>query len=208
VSNQQPEALQNPESFGDLGGQHRDAIETEGLDHIFKWASDMVAEGEDSRVRLAREKRIRRQVLEVVQKVKEQKALAQAQDEITYLQRRVIALLQKVQEVTEENTTAKNLVIAQYYMLQRIPALEAEVKQLRAMDYEREAAVTERRYLMNALAKVKADRDMLDELLTTNEQENARLAKILKDSRAELEQLKNRRWWHMLMFWKNRQPPA
>jgi DNA repair exonuclease SbcCD ATPase subunit len=187
--------MQSPDYFGSPNAQ-RDALDLEGLDHIFKWASEMVADGEDTHVKLAREKRIRRQVLEVVQKVKEQKLLTQANEEISYLQRRVIALLQKLQEITEENTTAKNVVISQYYMLQRIPMLEQEVKQLRGMEYEREGAITERRYLMNALAKVKADRDMLEELLTTSEQENTRLAKILSDTRVELNELKDRRWWH------------
>ena len=204
MSNQHSEALQNSDFFGFPNDKHAEAIETDGLEHIFKWASDMVAEGEDSRVRLAREKRIRRQVLEVVQKVKEQKAVAQAQEEMNYLQRRVIALLQKLQEVSEDNATAKNLVVSQYYMLQRVPALEAEVKQLRGMDYEREAAVTERRYLMTALARVKTDRDMLEELLTTSEQENTRVAKLLADCRAEIEQIKARKWWHPLMFWKQK----
>ncbi len=197
MSNQHSAAMQSPDYFGSPNA-HRDALELEGLDHIFKWASEMVADGEDTHVKLAREKRIRRQVLEVIQKVKEQKLLTQANEEISYLQRRVIALLQKLQEVTEENTTAKNLVISQYYMLQRIPMLEQEVKQLRGMEYEREGAITERRYLMNALAKVKADRDMLEELLTTSEQENTRLAKILSDTRAELNELKDRRWWHAI----------
>ena len=152
VTNQHSEALQNPDFFGDSTSKHSAALDVEGLDHIFRWASDMVADGEDSRVKLAREKRIRRQVLEVVQKVKEQKALTEAQEEVGYLQRRVIALLQKLQEVTEENNTAKNLIVSQYYQLQRIPSLEHEIRQLRGMEYEREAAVTERRYLMNALA--------------------------------------------------------
>lgn len=204
MSNQNSEALQSPDFYGYSDNKHSDAIELEGLDHIFKWASDMVAEGEDSRVKAAREKRVRRQVLEVVQKVKEQKAVAQAQDEISYLQRRVIALLNKLQEVTEENNTAKGLVITQYYMLQRIPALEAEVKQLRSVEYEREAAVTERRYLMNALAKLKTDRDMLEDLLTTSELENTRLAKILADTREEVEALRSRPWYHAFMFWKKR----
>ena len=111
----------------------------------------------------------------------------------------MIALLQKLQEVTEENTTAKNLIVTQYYQLQRIPVLEHEVKQLRVMEYEREAAVTERRYLMNALAKTKSDRDMLEELLTTSEEENTRLAKILAETRLELEENKARRWWHFFL---------
>jgi hypothetical protein len=196
VTNQHSEALQNPDFFGDSTSKHSAALDVEGLDHIFRWASDMVADGEDSRVKLAREKRIRRQVLEVVQKVKEQKALTQAQEEVGYLQRRVIALLQKLQEVTEENNTAKNLIVSQYYQLQRIPSLEHEIRQLRGMEYEREAAVTERRYLMNALARTKADRDQLEEVLTTSESENARLAKLLAETRSELETIKSRKWWH------------
>jgi hypothetical protein len=174
--------------------QHNDALDTEGLEHIFRWASDMVAEGEDARVKLARERRVRRQVLEVVQKAREQKVLKEANDELAYLQRRVIALLQKMQEVTEENSLLRQITISQYYALDRIPVLE--VKSLRGMDYEREAAVAERRYLMDALAKLKADRDFLDELLTAAEEENARVARLLSTARAEIAELKERKWWH------------
>lgn len=176
--------------------QHNDALDTEGLEHIFRWASDMVAEGEDARVKLARERRVRRQVLEVVQKAREQKVLKEANDELAYLQRRVIALLQKTQEVTEENSLLRQITISQYYALDRIPVLEQEIKQLRGMDYEREAAVAERRYLMDALAKLKADRDFLDELLTAAEEENARVARLLSQARAEIAELKERKWWH------------
>ncbi|HEY9678469.1 MAG TPA: hypothetical protein V6C76_10700 [Drouetiella sp.] len=175
---------------------HSDALDMEGLEHIFRWASDMVAEGEDARVKMARERRVRRQVLEVVQKVREQKALKEASDETAYLQRRVIALLQKMQEVTEENSLLRQITISQFYALDRIPALEAEIKQLRGMDYEREAAVAERRYLMDALAKLKTDRDFLDELLTSAEEENARVARLLSEVRSELAELKERKWWH------------
>ncbi len=176
--------------------QHNDALDTEGLEHIFRWASDMVAEGEDARVKLARERRVRRQVLEVVQKAREQKVLKEANDELAYLQRRVIALLQKMQEVTEENALLRQITISQYYALDRIPVLEEEIKGLRGMDYEREAAVAERRYLMDALAKLKADRDFLDELLTAAEEENARVARLLSTARAEIAELKERKWWH------------
>jgi phage I-like protein len=158
----------------------------------------VVAEGEDARVKIARERRVRREVLEVVQKVREQKVLKEASEETAYLQRRVIALLQKMQEVTEENSLLRQITISQYYALDRIPALEEQIKQLRGMDYEREAAVSERRYLMNALSKLKTDRDFLDELLTSAEEENARAARLLSQARAELAELKERKWWHSI----------
>src|SRR5437762_1771690 len=60
---------------------HEENVALEGLDHIFKWASEVVAEGEDNRVKLAKEKRIRRQVLEMVQKYREQQILAKATEE-------------------------------------------------------------------------------------------------------------------------------
>lgn len=176
---------------------HEEAVDVDGLEHIFRWASEMVAEGEDARVRMAREKRVRRQVLEVVQKVREQKVVQQAADENLYLQRRVIALLQKLQEVTEENSIIKSTLVSQYYALQRIPALEEEVRQLKSLEFEKEAAVTERRYLMDALARVKADCDYIEEVLTISEEENARLARILCETRAELEQYKSKKWWHI-----------
>lgn len=181
------------------GNEHREAVDVDGLDHIFRWASDVVADGEDSRARLAREKRIRRQVLEVVQRAREERALSKSTEEIAYLQRRVIALLQKLQEVTEENALAKQIMVSQYYALGRVAELETEVKLLKSQEFEREAAITERRYLMDALARVKVDRDMLDAMLTANEQENIRLARMLKEARAEIGQLQERRWWHL--FW-------
>lgn len=181
---------------------HEESVALEGLEHIFKWASEVVAEGEDSREKKAREKRIRRQVLEVVQKYRDQKLLAKSNDEIAYLQRRVIALLHKLQEVSEENATVKQIMVGQYYALQRIPYLEEEVRKLKKFQLEKEAAVTERRYLMDALAKLKIDRDFLEEGLTVSEEENTRLANLLKESRTQCEELKSRRWWHWLF------PPA
>jgi len=201
VTNQHSLAA-NQEYFGVSSSQHNEAIELDGLEHIFRWASEMVAEGEDARVTLAREKRVRRQVLDVVQKVREQKLITKATEETAYLQRRVIALLQKMQEVSEENSLLRQISLTQFHALERIPALEAENKNLKCRDYERDAAVTERRYLMNALAKLKIDRDILDELLTSVEEENFRVARLLTEARAELDQLKQRKWWHPLMFWR------
>jgi hypothetical protein len=177
--------------------EHDHAVSLDGLDHIFKWASDVVSDGEDERIKVARERRVRRQVLEVVTKYQQQRLAAKTQDEIAYLQRRVIALLQKVQEITEENSAVKQIMVSQYFSIQRIPQLEFEVKQLKAIEFEREAAVTERRYLMDALAKLKVERDFLEDTLTSAEQENSRLANILSDTKAELEEVKARRWWHV-----------
>lgn len=177
--------------------EHVDAVSLDGLDHIFKWASDVVSDGEDERIKLARERRVRRQVLEVVTKYQQQRLEAKTKDEIAYLQRRVIALLQKVQELTEENSAVKQIMVSQYFSIQRIPQLEFEVKQLKAIEFEREAAVMERRYLMDALAKLKVERDFLEDTLTSAEQENSRLSNILKDTKSELEEIKARRWWHI-----------
>ena len=159
----------------------------------------MVSEGEDERVKQAREKRVRRHVLEVVQQYREQKVVAKTQDEVAYLQRRVIALLQKLQEATEENGAIKQVMVSQYWAIQRIPALEEQVKALKNIEYEKESAIKERRYLMDALAKIKVERDYLEDILNTCEDENERLATILKETRSEVVELKGRRWWHL--FW-------
>lgn len=120
-------------------------------------------------------------------------------EEAAYLQRRVIALLQKLTELTEENASLKQIMVSQYYTLQRIPHLESQVKQMKTLEFEREAAVTERRYLMDGLAKLKTERDLLDELVTTCEEENVRVSKLLAEARRELEELKARRWWHFFL---------
>jgi hypothetical protein len=186
--------------------EHDHAVSLDGLDHIFKWASDVVSDGEDERIKQARERRVRRQVLEVVTKYQQQRLAAKTQDEIAYLQRRVIALLQKVQELTEENSAVKQIMVSQYFSMQRIPQLEFEVKQLKAIEFEREAAVMERRYLMDALAKLKVERDFLEDTLTSAEHENSRLSVILKDAKAEIQEIKARRWWHPIlrMFHRNK----
>ncbi len=181
-----------------LQREHEQSVSVDGLDHLFKWASEMVSEGEDERVRNAREKRVRRQVLEVVQKYHEQKAVAKSKDEVAYLQRRVIALMQKLQEVTEENAAVKQIMVSQYWAIQRIPFLEEQIRTLKIVEFEKEAAIKERRYIMDALAKVKVERDYLEEILVTCEDENTRLASILKSTRNENEELKARKWWHLL----------
>jgi hypothetical protein len=202
VSSQPLKTTEYPDlttSQAPLQREHDQSVSVDGLEHLFKWASEVVSEGEDERVRQAREKRIRRQVLDVVQHYKEQKLLSKSSEEVTYLQRRVIALLQKLQELTEENGAIKQVMVSQYWAMQRIPALEEQVKALKRVEYEKEAAIKERRYLMDALAKTKVERDYLEEILVTCEEENSRLANILKAARKENEELKSRRWWHL--FW-------
>lgn len=193
MSNHQSNTLLSSDAFEK---KHEDSLDLDGLDHIFRWASEVVADGEDSRAKLAREKRIKRQVIETVQKVKEQKLLSDANYEISYLQRRVIALLNKVQEVIEENATLKQVMVSQYYALQQVGILEYELKELRESKIEKDAAITERRYLMDGLAKLKVERDYLEELLNATEADNARLGSILNDTRSQLEELKAQRWWH------------
>jgi len=177
---------------------HENSVAVEGLEDLFQWASDMMTDGEDGRVKRAREHRIRRQVLEVVQKLREQQAVVRATTELAYLQRRLIALLQKLQEVTEENAVIKQVMVAQAYSLEAIPRLEAEIRHLREIEYERQQAELEKKELLNALSKLKVDRDFLDDLLRAMEEENTRLAGLLADCQTELEKLKARRWWHIL----------
>jgi hypothetical protein len=177
--------------------RHQESLDMTGLEHLFRWASDVVADGEDSRVRSAREKRIRRQVLEVLQSHREEKVRNESLDEIAYLQRRVIALLTKLQEITEENAAVKQIMVSQSFALEKLPRLEREVKQLKMVELEKEAAVTERRYLMDGIAKIKVERDYLEDLLTAVEEENMRLANLFNEAKAEVERLKNRRWWHV-----------
>jgi hypothetical protein len=198
VSIEQFEAFQFDESIVSPS-QHNDAVSLDGLDHVFRWASDVVADRHDDRLTHTRENRIRRQVFDVVQKFRDQKLLLELKDENAYLQRRVIALLTKLQEVCEENANVKQIMVTQLYSLQRIPELELEIKKLKAIEYEKEAAVIERRYLMSALAKLKIDRDFLEELVVTNESENDRLARLIKEAHEELAELKGRRWWHMFL---------
>jgi chromosome segregation ATPase len=200
VSTQQNNTAENLDfTPGQASGQHQDAVAVDGLEHIFKWASEVVSDPEDERVRQARDRRVRRQVLDVVQKYREQRVLSKSQDEVTYLQRRVIALLSKLQELTEENAAVKQIMVSQYWAVQRIPALEEQVRSLKMVEFEKEAAIKERRYLMDALAKLKVERDYLEDILTTCEDENTRLSGILKETRAELTTLKAKKWWHFFV---------
>lgn len=180
---------------------HSEAVNLDGLDHVFKWATEP-SEVEDERVRSARDKRVRRQVLDVLEQYKEQKILARSQDEVAYLQRRVIALLAKLQELTEETAAVKQIMVSQFWAIQRIPFLEEQIRALKAVEYEKEAAVKERRYLMDALAKLKVERDYLEDILVTVEDENTKLSNILSHTREEVEILKEHKWWQMI-FPKN-----
>ena len=189
------------QDFAPPGGQqtsvsHDDAVNVEGLEDLFKWASDMVADGSDPKTRRVREQKISRNILEVIQKNKEYEAREKYAEEISYLQKRVIALLQILTEKLDETSNLKQVIVTQYYALSRIPQLEDEVKQLQAMTWYREEAEAERKHLMTALSKMKQERDFLDELVTINENENCRLAKLLSQSRAELAELQSRKWWH------------
>jgi hypothetical protein len=195
---------------------HDDVVAVEGLDDLFQWASQMVsAEGDSiqvsngsSRLSRAREQRLKRTLLEVIRKNNERDAEQKFQQEINYLQRRVMALLQIVGEKMEENSTLKQIVTIQYLALLRTNELEAELKHLESMTWYREEAEAERKSLMNALAKLKKERDFLDELLTSVEAENTRLSNMLKHTRSELETLQTRRWWHFIFPWLNKTAQA
>ena len=196
MTTQQINLIEQPTPQQEL---HEQSIDTNGLDDIFKWASDVVADGgEDNRVRLAREKRVRKQVLAVINKSTEDKALANANHEVSYLQKRVIALLTKLQETVEENSLLKQIMLTQLYSLQQIPAMEAELRELKSIQYEKDSAVSERRYLMDGLTKLKVERDYLEGVLTAAETENYRLAKVLKNTRYDLAQKEAQKWWHGL----------
>jgi len=194
VSTQQTKLIDQANTEKEL---HEQSVDINGLDDIFKWASDVVAEGnEDSQVRLAREKRVRTQVLSIVQKAKEDKVLADANHEINYLQRRVIALLTKLQEVVDENSLLKQIMLTQLYSIQQMPAMEAEIRELKSIQCEKDSAVNERRYLMDGLTKLKVERDYLEDVLVAAETENYRLVKTLKFTREELVQSQSKKWWH------------
>ncbi len=199
MSTQQTSMMEQPTTPKEL---HEQSVDMNGLDDIFKWASDIVADGhEDGRVRLAREKRVRKQVLEVIQKSGEDKVLAEANHEINYLQKRVIALLTKLQETIEENSLLKQIMLTQLYSLQQIPIMEAELRELKSIQCEKESAVDERRYLMDGLTKLKVERDYLEGVLTAAETENYRLAKVLRTTREELTASQAKKWWQNLLPW-------
>lgn len=182
--------------FGPIDS-HDDAVAVSGLDELFNWASETVAEGLDGRARKAKEQRAKRQVLNIIHRSAELQAKAKHADELAYLQRRVIALQGALAESRDELVGLKQLVISQYYGLQRIPELEEKLVQVQASSLNKEEVEEERKHLMNALSKVKKERDFLEEIVTVNESENTRLARLLSDSKEELNKLKSRRWWHL-----------
>jgi len=178
---------------------HEETIAVEGLEDLFAWASEMVADEADPRARRSREFYLRRNILDVIQRNNQLEAREKYSEEINLLQKRVVALLQIISEKVEENASLKQTVVSQYYALAKIAHLEEEVKQLEKLTWYRDAAEEERKHMMDALAKMKKERDFLEELLTTNETENARLAELLSNARMELNAVKSRRWWHRFL---------
>ena len=210
---------------------HAEAVNVQGMEDLFQWASETVADGLDGRQRRAREQMIKRQVLNIVHRTADSQAQAKYVNELAYMQRRVIALQGALLDAQQEMSNLKQSVVAQYVGMQRIPELEEKIILLEMQNVQREKAEQERRileddrkfiieeerkifqdelkagheecnHLMNALAKLKKDRDFLDELVTVNESENARLTVLLSNARKEIEDLKARRWWHALIPFK------
>jgi chromosome segregation ATPase len=175
---------------------HEEAIAVEGLEDLFAWASEMVADGSDPRLRRTREHKIRRNVLEVMQRNRELEAKEKFSEEINLLQKRVVALLQIVSEKVEEVSSLKHVIVTQYFAMAKIATLEDEIKELEKLTWYRDEAEAERKHLMDALAKLKKERDYLEEVLSANETENGRLAELLANARMELNALKARKWWH------------
>ena len=182
--------------FGPIA-DHDDTVTVQGLEDLFQWASETVADGIDGRTRRARDTQVRRQVLNIIHRSADLQARARHADELAYLQRRVIALQGVLAERTDETSNLKQTVVAQYFAMQCIPDLQERIVQLEAQEGKLQQAEEDSKHLMNALSKVKKERDFLDELLTANESENRRLAVLLNECRKELEQVKNRRWWHI-----------
>ncbi|MBY0357766.1 MAG: hypothetical protein K2W82_07175 [Candidatus Obscuribacterales bacterium] len=177
-------------------GIHEESVTVQGLDDLFEWASEMVAEGLDGRARKARDQRVKRQILNIIHRNADLQAKSKHVDEVTYLQRRAMALQNSLVEKLEEITMLRQIMLGQYYSLQRIPELEEKVSQLESMTWYREEAEEERKQLMTALSKLKKERDYLEDLVIVNEIENSRLSKLLAESKSEVEKLKSRRWWH------------
>lgn len=209
---------------------HEDAIALQGLEDLFQWASEMVADGLDGRTRRAREQRIKSKVLTVIHQNAAMQAKNKYADEVTYLHRRVIALQSVIGEKLEEVAVLRQVMLTQYQSLHRVPELEekvrlletervdrklvevqqsqlhtridqleAEVSHYRQLDMDIERLNDECRDLVTALAKLKAERDFLEELVETCEIENSRVAALLQDCREELHEVKGRRWWHLFL---------
>jgi len=175
---------------------HDQNLSLEGLEGLFNWASDMVADGQDPAKKQVNEQKLRRRVLEVVQQAREQKVATEVNSEVTYLQRRVMALLNGMNAVSADNSQLKQIILLQMYAMQAIPELEEEVKRLEALDGERKHLKLTQESLMNTISKVKIERDILDDLLRAVELENDRLGRKLNEAREQLTILSSRRWWH------------
>lgn len=209
---------------------HEEAIALQGLDDLFQWASEMVADGLDGRTRRAREQRIKSKVLTVIHQNAAMQAKSKYTDEISYLHRRLIALQNVVTEKLDEAVVLRQVMLTQHLSLQRVPELEEQVRRLETervdrkvveqqhaqlhdligrlqaevdryedVEIDRDRLEIECKQLVTALARLKAERDFLEELVETCEAENTRLSALLRESKAEVEKLKQRRWWHFFM---------
>ena len=217
-------------NFSESSADHQEAIALQGLDDLFQWASETVADGLDGRTRRAREHRVKSKVLAVIHEHAALQAKSKYTDEASYLQRRVMALQSVVSEKLEEVVVLRQVMVGQYLSLQRVPELEEKVRQLETDRVDRkvveqqhkqlhekiarleseviryssiEAEIDrldqECKHLVTALARLKVERDFLEELVETCESENTRVASLLRDTRSELESLKQRRWWHRFL---------
>jgi len=88
--------------------------------------------------------------------------------------------------------------VSLYCKLERVPELEEKLRLLEATSLSPEAVEKEKRELLVALTKAIRERDYLDELVTVNEIENSRLARLLEECRGELAKLKSRPWWQRI----------
>ena len=80
----------------DQSTSHSNAVSVDGLEDLFRWASNMVSDGVDTRVRKAQELHLKRQIFEIISRNKDNEIHEKYSQEISYLQRRTIALLQVV----------------------------------------------------------------------------------------------------------------
>ncbi len=177
---------------------HNESLALEGLDELFHWASEVVADGQENQNAQDKEKRIRQQVLHLVEQQRREDTAKQVEVEMAYLHRRVIALLQSLVEATQETAALKQQLVMQQALLSKIPELELELAQLKANQVDREVLKRQQSELLDALSRLKRERDYLDELLTASELENDRLKVLFLNAREELNQQKQRRWWRFL----------
>ncbi len=178
-----------------IASSDTNSMSLDGLDHIFQWAQEVVSTSPDYKINSANEKRVRRQVLELIQKYKDNEQTGLLKDEVQYLQRRSIALLDKITDLLKENTKLKVDNLEQYWALQEIAVLKKENHELKLMEFELAQANEERTILMTSLMKHKKQTHILENLVEAVEEDNSRLAQRLADTRKELANLKNRTFW-------------